>query len=90
MTASWTETASDDPLRHFSNSLTPAARHHLDLNYQTIRAIRQACERLTPVELARIVSKGIGWHTPANAPGLILYRLKREAGALDDGQEMTD
>lgn len=85
-------TPDTDVLRDFTAALSAAARAHLShvSIYESIRYIRAACERLTPAELAKIVGRGIGWHTPANAPGLILYRLKREAGALDDDQEMTD
>jgi hypothetical protein len=88
MTASWTD-VTDDPIRLFSNALTPAARHHFDLNYQTIRLIRAAAQHRPPAELARICSTGIGWHTPANPAGLILFRLRREAHIDDDTEADT-
>jgi len=77
----------EDVLRQFSAALTPAARHHLELNYQTIALVHAATERVPPLELARICSVGIGWNHPANAAGLIRYRLKREAGTDHDDQE---
>lgn len=82
-----------DPIRVFSNALTPAARHHLELHQHTIPVIRQAAEKTSPTELARIVGKGIGWHTPANPWPLMWFRLRRSAGLDDtqnDDQEMTD
>jgi hypothetical protein len=80
---------SDDVLRQFTAALTPAARHHLDLNYQSIALIHAATEHLPPLELGRICSTGIGWHTPANPAGLILFRLRREAHIDDDTEADT-
>lgn len=79
-----------DPLWTFAHALSPAARHHYAAlsSFTTIPLVRAACERMTPAELARLVGKGIGWKQPANAAGVLLYRLKREAGQLDnDDQE---
>lgn len=76
-----------DVVREFTEALSPAARHHLDLT-RAIPLIRAATEHTSPAELAHIVSAGIGWHTPANAAGLILFRLDREAHSHDD-QEAT-
>jgi len=76
-----------DPVRAFSAALTPTARRHLELTYQTIPLIHAGCERHGPEKLARIVCNGVGGRTPANAAGLMLYRLRREAG-IDD-QEAT-
>ncbi|WP_375483276.1 hypothetical protein [uncultured Jatrophihabitans sp.] len=70
-------------MRQFSNALTPAARTHLRLDYESIALIRTACETHTPRQLAQTVAKGIGWRNPANAPALLLYRLRRAAGQLE-------
>lgn len=84
-----------DVIRVFSLALTPAARHHLELNYDSIALIRAACEHQTPTELARIVSVGIGWHTPINPWPVMRYRIARAAGHdmnhhPHDDMEMTD
>lgn len=78
-----------DVIRAFTAALTPAARHALELNYDSIRYIRAATGHHTPAELARIVSAGIGRQNPANPSALILFRLRRESG-LDDDQEDND
>jgi hypothetical protein len=77
-----------DPVRAFTSALTAAARSHLDLTYESIRLIRAATERLSPLELARICSVGIGWNHPANAARLLVFRLRREA-QIDDDMEAT-
>jgi hypothetical protein len=78
-----------DPLWTFAHALSPAARHHYAAlsSFTTIPLVRAACERMTPTELARLVGKGIGWKAPANAAGLMLHRLKREAGLLDNDDD---
>lgn len=78
-----------DPLRAFLDALTPAARHGYDHHTpETINAIRTALDHGIPVtELARICSTGITRQT-VNARGLVLYRLRREAGLLDEDDPM--
>lgn len=72
-----------DVLQAFTAALTSAARHALELNYDSIRYIRAATEHHTPAELARIASaKPVGAGV-ANPHQLILYRLRREA-RIDD------
>lgn len=81
-------TAADvDPVRAFTAALSAAARHARELNYDSIGYIRTASEKHPPADLARIVSAGIGWHTPANPHALMLYRLRREAGQLNDQED---
>lgn len=80
----------DDPVRAFTAALSGAAHRQLPIDYTTIPLIRAASEKHTPADLARIVSAGIGWHTPANPHALMLYRLRREAGQLDDETEVSD
>lgn len=77
-----------DEVRAFTTALTPAARHHLTAmpGYDQIRCIHTACQRLTPKQLAKTVSAGIGYHTPANAAALLAFRLRREAG-IDQEEE---
>lgn len=79
----------DDPVHAFTEALTAAARHHLELSYESIRLIRAASEHLPPLELGRICSAGIGWNHPANASALLLYRLRREAH-IDDQEAAPD
>lgn len=79
------DTAATDTLRLFVEALPSAARSHLILDTHTIPLIHTAVERMTVDELAKQVSVGIGWHTPANAPALLRYRLARAAGRdIDD------
>lgn len=74
-----------DVVRAFAAALTGRARRHLELNYDSIRYVRAACEHHTPAELARICSaKPVG--TVSNPAELILYRLRREA-RLEDNDE---
>jgi len=68
-----------DPVRAFSDALTPAARHHIDLNYESIPLIHAASKYVPPAELAAICSAGIGWNSPANAHSLIMFRIRRES-----------
>jgi hypothetical protein len=79
-----------DVVRVFSLALTPAARSHLHLDYATITALRTACQTTTPRDLAKTVSNGIGWHTPANAPALIAWRIRRAAGQTDPQHHDTE
>jgi hypothetical protein len=72
-----------DPIRAFSTALTPAARAHLRLDHTTIPVIRQATQTTTPRDLAKTVSTGIGWHTPANPWPLMWHRIRRAAGQND-------
>ena len=79
-----------DPVRAFTDALTPAARHAFDHHdVTTILAVRTAVENgMTPAELARICSVGINRHS-VNGRGLVKYRLLREAGQLVDEPPLT-
>lgn len=81
-----------DILRSFRDALTPAARHHLARlpGQGHVPHVLAACERKSPLEIARIVARGIGWNHPANAAGLIAFRLRREAGIDDDNNDQGE
>jgi hypothetical protein len=76
-----------DDLRQWHAALPAHLARAFTLDHATIPALRSALERHDPAELARICTVGITRQT-ANIRGLILYRLRREAGQLDD-QEVT-
>lgn len=80
-------TPESDPLRLFSNALSPAARSHLRLDFHTIPMIRKACDATTPRELAKTVGQEIGWRSPANPWPLMWHRIRRAAGVLDHENE---
>lgn len=81
--------AEPDVLPAFTAALTAAARHHIDLSYDSIRHIRAATEKRTPAELAAYV--GGTDHGLALTPARMLWRLRRAAGRDDDEQqELTE
>lgn len=81
-------TVDPDDLRAWHNALPAHIARTFTLDAVTIPPLRAALERETPAELARICAIGIKRGT-VNQRGLILYRLRRTAGLLDD-QEAHD
>lgn len=72
-----------DPLAAFHRALPAHVARAFTLDHTTIPPLRAALERETPAELARICAVGIRRST-VNIRGLVLYRIRRTAGLLDD------
>lgn len=75
-----------DDLAAWHRALPAHLARIVTLDHATIPALRAALERKPAAELARICSLGITRRT-ANPRGLVLFRLRREAGLLDQDGE---
>lgn len=74
-----------EPMAEWHRLLPAHLARAFTLDHATIPPLRAALEHHSPAELARIASVGITRQT-TNIRGLILFRLRRIAGALEDQQ----
>lgn len=73
-----------DDMAAFHHALPAHLARAFTLDHVTIPALRAALEHAEPHALAKLCAVGIRSNT-VNRRGLILYRLRRTAGLLDDG-----
>lgn len=77
-----------EDLAAFHAALPPHIARAVTLDPTTIPAIHAATARIPPKELARICAKGVT-RQHRNIRGVILHRLRREAGLNDqDGGDL--
>lgn len=80
-----------DPLRLFIDALPVRAQRLFPLDYRTIPAIRACHERGDDLAaLAQKFSAGTERRSRSDTRALLLYRLLRHAGVLEDVDEPGD